>query len=38
MVDQHEHAGRQEYRVGEFDPGEAAEVLQVEDVAAYAER
>ena len=37
VVDQHQHARGQEYRVGEFDPGEAPQVLVVEDVRGDAE-
>jgi hypothetical protein len=37
MVEQDKHAGGEEYRVGELDPGEAAQVLVVEDVGSDAE-
>ena len=37
VVDQDEHAGGQEDRVREFDPGEAPQVLVVEDVGGDAE-
>ena len=37
MVYEHQHAGGQEYRVGEFHPGEAPQVLVVKDVGGDAE-